>query len=342
MGLKDLLNEVVSGLDSGSIQQKVSEIQQKIANKEGFDLGSIQQKLAEIQQKVMSKDGLDLGGIQQKLQEIQQKVTGKEGFNLDSIQQKLEEMQQKVADNVTFDSTPASETNTDNNDTNSGMKMSIKTSGTGHDIFFPSKAGIALTYAQNDAKGNTEGYTVQTIKDVEGSGNNKTITYGMATLDKNRNPLLKGSLAELTFQVQIKDGVMIMDINQMIPAQVREQGAIKMEVSGTPIELPNIMQPGQSLKPSEITIAIDVGIMKVKTVVKTEGKFLAIEDIKVPAGTFKCHKITQKITTTAVIITTTQTTVSWYAPNIGAVKTDTYDDKNNLVSSSVLVEVKGK
>jgi len=345
MSLKDLLNEVAAGLDSGSIQQKVTEIQQKIANKEGFDLGSIQQKLQEIQQKVMSKDGLDLGGIQQKLQEIQQKVTGKEGFNLDSIKQKLEEMQQKVADNVTFDSTPATETHTDNNDTKDSIKMSVTATGAGHDIFFPSNVGMALTYAQNDAKGNTESYLVQTIKDVKevkGPGKNMTITYGMAAMDKNRNPLLKGSLAELTYQVQIKDGVMIMDINQMIPAQVREQGAIKMEVSGTPVELPSIMHPGQTLKPSEITIAINLGIMKMNTVVKTEGKFLSIEDVKVPAGTFRCHKITQKITTTAVIVTTTQTTVSWYAPDIGAVKTDTYDDKNNLTSSLVLVEIKGK
>jgi hypothetical protein len=212
----------------------------------------------------------------------------------------------------------------------------------GQNIFFPSKAGIALTTANNDAKGNLESYSVLTVKDVKGSGNNMSITYGMAALDKNHNPLLKGSLAEMTYQVVIKDGVMIMDINQMIPAQIREQGVLKMEITGTPMELPNNMKPGQSLKDSEVTIAINLGIMKMNTVVKTEGKCLAIEDVKTPAGTFKCHKITQKITTTAVIITTTQTMVSWYAPNIGTVKTETYDDKNNLVSGSVLMEVKGK
>jgi len=322
MGLKDFLNDVAPGLDLASIQQKVAEIQQKVANKEGLDLGSIQQKLAE----------------------IQQKVTNKEGLNLDSIQQKLAEIQQKVADKVVFDSTPAAETNTYNNDTNGGIKMSVSAVDSGHDIFFPSKAGMALTYAQNDAKGNTDSYLVQTIKDVKevkGSGKNMTITYGMAALDKNRNPL-KGLSDGMTYQVEIKDGVMIMDINQMIPAQVREQGALKMEVTGTPMELPNLLKPGQSLKPSEITIAMNLGIMKVNTVVKTEGKYLSIEDVKVPAGTFKCYKITQKITTTAVIITTTQTTVSWYARNIGTVKTVTYDDKNNLVSSSELVELKGK
>jgi hypothetical protein len=260
---------------------------------------------------------------------------------LDNIQQKLAEIQQKVADKVEFNSTPAAETSTDNNNTNSGIKMSVTAVDSGQNIFFPTKPGMALTTANLDAIGNAESYSVLTVKNVDGVRGNMTITYGINALDKNRNPL-KGLSDGMTYQVVIKNGVMIMDINQMIPAQVREQGAVKMEVTGTPMELPSIMQPGQSLKPSEITIAIDVGIMKVKTVVKTEGKYLAIEDVKVPAGTFKCHKITQKITTTAVIITTTQTTVSWYAPNIGTVKTVTYDDKNNLVSSSELVEIKGK
>jgi len=77
--------------------------------------------------------------------------------------------------------------------------------------------------------------------------------------------------------------------------------------------------------------------MKINTLVKTEGKYLAIEDVKVPAGTFKCRKVTS----TSINITTVQTVIAWYAPNIGTVKTETYDDKNKLISGSVLVELKG-
>jgi len=206
--------------------------------------------------------------------------------------------------------------------------------------FFPSKAGIVLTYANNDDKGNTESYTVLTIKDVKGSGKNMTITYVGNVLDKNRKPM-KNSPGEITYQVIIKDNVVIMDVNQMIPAQMREQG-IKMEAKGTGLELPNNLQPGQSIKDSSVTVTMDLVVMKMNTVVKmTEGKCLAIEDVKVPAGTFKCHKITQKITTTAMDNNNVETMVSWYAPNIGTVKTETYDDKNKLVSGSVLAELKG-
>jgi len=106
------------------------------------------------------------------------------------------------------------------------MVMFVITIGTGlyaQNSFFPSKAGMVLTYAQNDARGNAQGYSVLTIKDVKGSGRNMTITYGLNVLDKNRKPLTNAP-GEMTYQVVIKDGVVIMDMNQMIPAQLKDQG----------------------------------------------------------------------------------------------------------------------
>jgi len=223
------------------------------------------------------------------------------------------------------------------------MTMLVTVIGAGlyaQNNFFPSKAGIVLTYAQNDARGNAQSYTVLTIKDVKGSGRNMTITYAANILDKDRKPQ-RNSPGEQILQVTVKDNVAIMDLNQMIPAQMRDQG-VKMEVTGIPMELPNNLRPGQSIKDSTATITMDLGIMKTSSVIRmTEGRCLAVEDVRVPAGTFKCHKITQKITTTAMNVNNVVTTVSWYAPNIGTVKTETYDDKNNLISGSVLAELRG-
>jgi len=220
------------------------------------------------------------------------------------------------------------------------MTMLIAVVGAGlyaQNILFPAKVGMTLTYAENDAKGNAQLYTVLTIKDVKGSGKNMTITYGIALQDKNRK-LINGS--ETTCVVVIKDGVVIMDINQMIPAQVKQQG-VKMDVTGSTLELPDTLQPNQALKPYELTMTMDLGIMKTNTVVKSEGKCLAIEDVKVPAGTFKSYKITQKMTSSTMNITNVETVISWYAPNVGTVKSETYNDKNQLTSSTVLVELKG-
>jgi len=133
-----------------------------------------------------------------------------------------------------------------------------------------------------------------------------------------------------------------MDVNQLLPAEMNQKG-VKMEVTGgVPMELPSNMKPGQALKPYGITMTMDVAGTKMNTVIKAVGKCLAIEDVKVPAGTFKCHKITQTITTTVMGNNNVSTEVAWYAPNIGTVKTESYDDKNKLAHSSVLAELKGR
>jgi hypothetical protein len=220
------------------------------------------------------------------------------------------------------------------------MAMLVFTIGVGlyaQNNFFPSKVGMVLTYANNDARGNAESYSVLTIKEVKGSGRNMTVTYGANALDKDRKQS-KDLPTEQIFQVTIKDNVAIMDMKQLFPTG---QG-VKVEVTGTALELPSDLRVGQALKDSVVTGTMDLGIMKMSTVIKmTEGKCLAIEDVRVPAGTFKCHKITQKITSTAMGVNNVGTTISWYAPNIGTVKTESYDDKNKLISGTVLVELKG-
>ena len=202
--------------------------------------------------------------------------------------------------------------------------------------FFPTKAGVEQVYEQKDAKGKTSGYMRMTIKEVSGSGNNMSISYEVEGLDKNRKP----QFDPMPFTVTIKDGVVILDMKQLLASMPQiDQGTV--EITGIPMELPSNMQPGTTLKDAEITMKMDLGIMKMETVIKmTDGKCLAIEDVTTPAGTFKCHKVTQTSTTTMMGRNVKSRTVSWYAIGIGTVKTETYDEKDKLTSSTELVELK--
>jgi hypothetical protein len=204
--------------------------------------------------------------------------------------------------------------------------------------FFPTKAGTVMTYVQKDAKGKVDSYSRSTIKKIEGSGKNITILYVVESLDKNRKS--SNPPNEMSCKVIVKNNVMTLDMNQMFAGQSKDQN-IQMEVTGIPMELPSNMNPGQSLKDAEMTMTIDMVFTKMQTVIKmTDGKCLAIEDVTVPAGTFKCHKITQTVTTTVMKTKTVATTISWYATGIGAVKTETYDAKKKLLGSTELVEFK--
>ena len=203
--------------------------------------------------------------------------------------------------------------------------------------FFPTKAGTVLNYVQNDAKGKVSGYSKLTVKEVKGSGKNMTISYVGESFDKNRKPLSDPPV-EIDYTITVKNGVVFMDMSQFYTSMMKEMAGMK--VTGTPLELPDNLQPGQTLKDANVTMTMDVGIMKMKTVIKmTDGKCLAIEDVKVPAGTFKCHKITQTVTTTVMKKDTVGTTIAWYAPNIGTVKTETYDSKKKLTGSMELIEL---
>ena len=202
--------------------------------------------------------------------------------------------------------------------------------------FFPTKAGTVLVYAQKNATGKPEGYSKLTIKNVEGSGNDMTISYVTELLNKDRKS--SNPPAEVPLKVIIKNGVMILDMKGMFAGQMKDQ-QIKMEITGVPMELPGNMQPGQSLKDANMTMTMNMGIMKLKTEMKmTDGKCLAIEDVTTPAGTFKCHKIAQTVSTSVMGKNVVSRTVSWYAPGIGTVKTESYSDKDKLQSSTELVE----
>jgi len=206
---------------------------------------------------------------------------------------------------------------------------------------FAVKKGMILTYKESDAKGKTTGYSVMTIKDVKGSGKNMTITYGMEMLDSNRKPP-KDSQGEQTLKIEVKNDVIYFDMNQFIPAEIRQQG-VKMDVtSDMPMELPNNLKKGDKLRDANLNMTMDLGIMKTTSALKmTDGICLAIEDLTVPAGKFKCCKISQTLTTTTMGIKAVTKTVSWYAPGIGTVKQEAYDGKDKLLSSSVLEEKKG-
>jgi hypothetical protein len=218
----------------------------------------------------------------------------------------------------------------------SALLFACNTTTHAQNTFFPTKAGTVLTYMQNDAKGKADAYLQYTIENVEGSERNMTVSYSVVMMDKNRKPIND----PIPLKVTIQDDVVFLDMKELF-AGMKTDTQIEVEYSGVPIELPANLQPGQSLKDAEAIMTVNLGIMKMTTSIKmTDGKCLAIEDFTVPAGTFKCHKMTQSVATTVMKKTVNSRTVSWYTPGIGTVKNETYDAKDKLSGSMELIEIK--
>jgi len=212
----------------------------------------------------------------------------------------------------------------------------ISVAATAQNTFFPTQAGAVLTYVQKDAKGKVINYLRYTIKNVEGSELNGSVSYIVDVLDKNK----KQTSDPIPLTVIIKDGVVFLDMKQLFVGMQTDQ-EFEVEFSGLPMELPAKLQPGQSIKDAEATMTINMGFMKMSTIIKmTDGKCVAIENITVAAGTFTCHQITQNITTTVMGNDYKSRGVSWQAPGVGVVKNETYNEKNVLQGSMELIELK--
>jgi hypothetical protein len=202
--------------------------------------------------------------------------------------------------------------------------------------FFATKAGTVLIYEKKDGKGQIEDYSRQTINKVESSGRNMTISYLFESMDKDKKVLV-----EIPCKMLIKNDVMIFDLKHVLGGRLKDPKVKIESATGTPMELPNNLKIGQSLKDAKIIISVSKGILSMKLDVSmTDGKCVAIENVTVPAGTFQCHKITQNVTTVSMGKTTRTQVVAWYAPNIGVMKSETYTDKNQLQSRRELIAIK--
>jgi len=200
--------------------------------------------------------------------------------------------------------------------------------------FFAMKKGTVQVLATKDAKGKVTGQTRNTIKEITGSKNAFAITYQSEVLDAKGKPADKDNPLILNLRVVVKDGIMYLDTKGLFGAVDGLDGAL---TSGTSMRIPSNLSVGQTLKDSGAKVRI--GFIQCSAVM-TEGKCLAIENVTVEAGTFHCYKITYKTNATMMGVKNETTSLTWYAKGVGAVKTETYDQKGKLQSVQELISNK--
>jgi hypothetical protein len=104
-------------------------------------------------------------------------------------------------------------------------------------LLFPTKVGLTLDYANLNARGNVENFTRQTIKNVEGSGDNLTVSYVSQVLDKNRKPISDPPL-EISYTVVITNGVVEWDMKSYATAGTESF----LQIEGDKLLIPSTMQ----------------------------------------------------------------------------------------------------
>jgi len=203
--------------------------------------------------------------------------------------------------------------------------------------YFPSE-GTVLTYHNLDKKGKIESKIVYKVESVKQSGENADVTYFVESYGKKDELVFKDLI---TFK---KEGdKLFFDMSNFVnKGAFQQNGEIPatVEIEGNSLEVPINGTAGQSLPDANMTIASDMGFVKLKMTTNIiNRKVDDIEDLTVPAGTFNCMKISGDVNGKILGMNVSGKSVQWYSSGIGMVKSETYDKKGELSGSMVLVSV---
>ena len=199
----------------------------------------------------------------------------------------------------------------------------------------PVKEGVSLTYAMKNAKGKAQSYSRQTVTSVEGSGSNMIITYVSEAMDAKKKP--SSNIPIITYKTRVENGDAVVDLKYIL-SSVASGSPSDGTAEGAPMVLPTGMKAGDTLADCEVKMQI--AFLKVSASY-TEGVCEGEEQITTEAGTFLCKKTKYNCKSSAIGVKKDLVLHTWYAPGIGIVKQDTYNNKGKLESSQELVELIG-
>lgn len=197
--------------------------------------------------------------------------------------------------------------------------------------YYPMVEGASFSYNMYDKKGALDGTSLYKVMQVTNSADGTKASLNVS---------FKGSKKNESFETDYDftctgEGIRI-DFNSLIPSQMTEQYKdmdIKMDVTGTDIELPNNLSVGQELADADVNVTMSISGMKMNIEAKTTNrKVVAKESVTTAAGTFDCVVLTSDIYSKAMLAKVNVSDKLWLAKGVGIVKQETYNKKGKMVS----------
>lgn len=206
--------------------------------------------------------------------------------------------------------------------------------------WFPYDVGEGFKLEARDKDGTASGYIRFTVMDISRSG--KRVVY---TVKRDIHDYATNGGTSVEYTMECDDDKMYIDTRALyFPPRRAEMKGMETEVESENLAMPAILQVGDELPEASLVMTMKMGeTVFMTTILKfTRKKVIGRESVKVPAGTFSCLKIEggtnmeMKVMNKPTNFITK--TVQWYAPGIGMVKEESYDENGGLSGTVVLAE----
>lgn len=206
--------------------------------------------------------------------------------------------------------------------------------------FYPIKENVRYEYDHFDRKEKLTVRTVNTFKNISGSGSNMKAIMVQEIIDARKNKSLGTSESEWICE----NGVLHFTMNSMSMMDDGKTGAdtgIKVEVTGDKMDVPSNLKVGQTLKDMKYNVKMDMsGMTLMNREFRVKDRKVELrETVTTPAGAFDCLKVTSVTTSEKGIGNGTVKSAMWFAKDAGMIKSESYNDDGKMTSRQILSKI---
>lgn len=204
------------------------------------------------------------------------------------------------------------------------------------EVYFPTDEGTELTYKSYNKRDKLQSSMVQELTSIREKADTVIYKVHQEMYDDKDGLVYEGDLA-----FKCSGNKFIIDMRSFInPEQMEGYRDMEMEITMDEISIPAELKPGMKLDEGYINMAIDAGMMSMNFKTRIfEREVMAKETVTVPAGNFEAYKISSSTETKTAMMTVTTKSISWYSPEIGMVRSESYNKKDKLQGYTVLTGI---
>jgi len=202
--------------------------------------------------------------------------------------------------------------------------------------YFNLPEGSKLVYHHFDKKDKLSSITDYKIMSIKKTGDAMLAEINTIVKDDKGEVISDG---DISFTCQ--NGNMLIDMNNYLNQEMMEAyESMDVSIEGDKLGVPAGLKVGDKLDDGSISVKVSSAGMNIANMtVQIQNRIVETkEEVETPAGTFSCYKISSDINTKMMFEINTRT-VEWYSPEVGMVKSETYDKKDKLSGKTVLQQV---
>lgn len=202
--------------------------------------------------------------------------------------------------------------------------------------YVPTEEGTKWELTNYNAKGKVTGKV--NYKLVKKAVDGNTITFKIKTKSYDKKDKL---IFESEYEAKCIDGIFDLSMAfQMDGSQMKQHKDAELEIDASKFEIPSMdASSGTTLEDGTLTVSMgsDSPIPFKMTIEITDRKVETRENLTTPAGEFDCIVLSQKIST-KMIVRIKASSKEWYSPNIGLVRSESYNKKGRLMGYTLLTK----